>query len=293
MDSTYRPLDWDQYIGQEQLKEHLRIKIAGAIDRCESLPHVLLVGTPGCGKTTIAALIAQELDAEFLSYVMPIKPNVLKKIVQQFEGVVFLDEIHRIPSKQEEDLLPLLGEGYLSLNNGARIYSGNLTIVGATTKPKKIDGALRDRFTIRPPFDPYTDEEMGLIVQGMANKLNMDMPMDVAVALGRATGGVPRNAEALVGMAQDLGSFDVKEILSKCRLTADGLSEKHLQYMKVLADASNGVGVSVLAAYLQVTNQDVVELEDLLITRGFIEHTKQGRQLTGSGYKALGMKVSF
>jgi len=286
-----RPLTWDDYIGQAALKEHLQIKIAGALDRGESLSHVLLHGPPGVGKTTLAALIAQEMKSDFLSYVMPIKQQVLKRAVQQFEGVLLLDEIHRMGSKDEQDLLPVLHEGFLQCANGVRIYCGDLTVVGATTRPDKLDEALWDRFIIKPPFEVYSDGEMGQIVTGMANRVGLEIPTDVAVKLGRATGGVPRNGQALVGMARDLKSLDVDLILSKCGLTADGLSFDHLKYLTILADAGAPVGIEMLTACMDQPKMVVVRLEKLLRQRGMIEQTKQGRNILGPGFKAIGIKL--
>lgn len=287
---SFQPKTWDDYIGQERLKEYLQIKIDGANERFTALPHILFTGVPGCGKTALASLIAQELGAPFLSYIMPVKPVVIKRFVQRFEGVVLLDEIHRMSAAQEQDLLPLLSDGYLQQDNGVRIYAGSLTIIGATTKPKKIDDALYSRFDV-PSFDPYTDDEMGRIVQGMAASKGMNVPSGVAVELGRATGGVPRAAERIMAMALDLKSLDVPLILEKCRLTPDGLTEVHVKYLNVLADASAPMGINLLASYLQIPADILLDLENLLVARGFIEHTKQGRAITAEGLRAVGIKT--
>lgn len=294
-DADFRPLLWDDYIGQEQLKDHLRIKIGGALDRGDPLAHVMLVGPPGCGKTTIARLIAQELHEDFLSYVMPIKPNVMKKVVQNFEGVVLLDEIHRMSKAQEEDMLPLLGEGYWQDPNGMRFEADSLTVIGATTKPDKVDEAVWDRFIIKPPFDEYSDVEMGLIVKGMAERVGIDgMTTEVAEALGRATGGVPRHAKELVEMALDLHSLDVDHILDKCRLSPEGLSEMHMRYVTILAEQGGGpLGVELLATHLALPKAAIINLEKLLMKRGMIEYSKSGRSLLGPGFKAAGIKVKF
>src|SRR5690606_40903849 len=136
--SNYTVTSWDEYIGQEKLKERLQIHIQAALDRMEPLEDVLLIGVLGCGKSTLAALIASELETEFETFMMPVKPTILKRIVMDYECVVLFNEVHRLPPRQQEDLLPLIQDGYLQLDNGAKIEKGALTVVAATTEPEKI-----------------------------------------------------------------------------------------------------------------------------------------------------------
>lgn len=288
----YRPGVWDEYIGQRKLKDRLALEIAGAKHRDEMVDHILLMGPPGCGKTSIAALIAEQMDLSFNSFIMPIKPNVMRRVAMETEGeVVFFDEIHRMSKKDQEGLLSWLEDGYFQLDNGLRIENECVTIIGATTEKTEVIPPLYDRFTVKPPFDEYKDAEMGLIVKGMAKKVDLDLPIDTCNALGRATGGVPRNAKAFVKMALNLAGAGLDPsaelILKKCRITADGLTEGHLQYLHALNKCGGTAGVEVLGAHLGENKPMLIQLEKLLVKRGMMEYTPKGRTLTGKGYKLI------
>jgi holliday junction DNA helicase RuvB len=288
---NFRPQTFDAYVGQEQMKEVLAVHIDGALDRFVPLEHVLLHGPPGCGKTTVASIIASELDMEFMSYVMPIKEQLLRRIVAGFDGVVLFDEIHRLSTKQQESLLPLIEDGYIQMDHGGIIEAGALTIIGATTELDKIIKPLYDRFQIKPAFDPYTDEEMGQIVQNMAVKIGVEFDFETAKVLGRATGGVPRNAKAIVNMARDLGTTDPGPILKMCRLTPDGLTENHVRYLEVLKDCGGTAGIEIIGAHIGLHKAVIIDLERLLVDRGMIEYSKQGRMLAPAGYKQTQRKA--
>lgn len=284
---SLRPETWDQYIGQEQLKEHLQIKIAGALRRGKPLDDVLLFGDPGVGKTSLAYLIAKEMGETFDTYIQPIKPQILRKIVQTTHGVVLLDELHSMPAKMQESLLSVLEDGYLQLDSGAKIPKKNLTFIGATTEANKVIAPLWDRFTIKPCFDPYTDHEMGLIVQGMGDRVGIAFTTPDAEALGRASGGVPRNAESLVSMSLDLETTDVGKILEKSRVSPDGLTEMHMRYLQVLSDCGGVAGLEIVCAHLGYAKSTMIDLEKLLVQRGMLEYSKQGRLMIGTSYEEL------
>lgn len=293
---SYRPLQWSEYIGQRKLKDELQIRIRGSLKREEALDHVFLHGPPGCGKTTIAKLIAQEMGMEFESFIMPIKKELVQKIVAGFDGVVLFDELHRLSVKDQETLLPLIEDHYYQTPTGAKLYAGALTIVGATTELDEIIKPLYERFKIKPIFQDYTDKQMGQIVREMAQKAGLHLSIHKATALGKATGGIPRNAKTIVSMARDLDTDDVDLILQKCHLTKDGLNQHHVKYLTLLADSGNSVGLDMLVAHLQLSKAIVVSLEKLLVKRNLIEYSPKGRTLTQHGWAALkeqGYKYKF
>lgn len=287
MGDKYRAETWKDYIGQRKLKDRLSIEIEAAKSHDEKLPHIFLHGPPGCGKTTIANIISDEIELPLLSYVMPIKPIVLRQILFQEHCLVFLDEIHRLSNKQQEEFLTILEDGYYQADNGLRIENDTLTFIGATTEQDKVIKPLIDRFEVRPKFEEYSDRQMARILMAMAKRVGYPIEPDVAEALGRATGGTPRNAKAIVNMARNLDTDDVGLILQKCALTPDGFDEYHIEYLEVLQKSGTLAGLELLASHLQLSKSSILDLERLLVKRGAIQHTKAGRQMTSEGYKIL------
>jgi Holliday junction DNA helicase RuvB len=289
---TFRVKQWDEYVGQNALKERLSLHIDSALDRMEPLDHILLVGPPGCGKTTLANIISSQAEREFVSFIMPIKPQMMRRVIQMHHGIALFDEIHRLPPRQQEELLPLIEDGYYQMENGVRIENDQLTIIGATTEPEKIITPLYDRFKIKPPFDEYSDEEMSQIVRGMALSIGIELDEKDSMIYGRACGGVPRNAGEIVSMMRDIIFArdtipTVKEVLNRCRLSEDGLTEMHNRYLVVLMNSGGAAGLEILVAHLRLPKPIIVSLERLLVKRSLIEYTKQGRSLTGNGYKVV------
>lgn len=287
-DAAIRPQSWDSYFGQEKLKGRLQISINGALDRMQPLDHVLLSGEPGCGKTSLAALIAMELEQDFNPYVMPLKTKSLQKAILEDEGVLFLDELHRLPKKDQEMLLPVLEDRVVQFENGNQVKIDQpLTVVGATTELERIIKPLRDRFTHRPKFDPYTDEEMAVIVQSMGKRLGMHIPDDDATALGRASAGVPRQARTLVFTARDLDTTEPSLVLEVCGITPDGLTEDHLEYLVALDSLGQQAGVEIISNYTGQPKDILLDLEKLLVRKRLIEYSPKGRILTMKGYDML------
>lgn len=287
----FRVYDWDDYQGQSRLKERLQVHVDGAMDRGDRLDHILLFGPPGCGKTTLGGIIANKMYMPYATFLMPIKDEVLMRIVNTHDGVALFDEIHRLSPKQQENLLPLIEDGFIQLPDGGKMYAGDrFTVIGATTEPENIIEPLRDRFPIRPVFDDYSDRDIAKIIEGMGKRLgDVWMTRRQAVRLARACGGVPRNAKMFVKMAQDLGGYDVNvdEILRICRVTGDGLTYDHVSYLRSLDDCGGKAGVDILQAHVRLSKTAMIDLERLLIKRDMIQYTKGGRVLTSKGYKAL------
>lgn len=283
----FRPLEWDSYIGQDRLKDTLKIAINGSCSRNERLDHILLVGPPGSGKTSLAALIAEESFNEMIDLIAPIKPSILRRVVEAHDGILFIDEIHRMSPKDQESLLPLLEDQRYQLDNGLFLENDDLVIVGATTEPKKIIKPLWDRFLLKPPFDEYSDSEMAQIIIGMANILHLTFDEDQAKILGRATGGIPRAAKQFVRMAQDLNSESAMDILDRCMITPDGLTLDHMNYLEVLIKMGGQAGLSMISTHLGLSTELVMDIERLLVKRNMIQFSKSGRMALKLAYTTV------
>lgn len=287
-------LDWDNYIGQEKIKERLQIKIHAAMARFEQMDHALILGQSGTGKSTIARLIAKEHNVDFLdlmitpAFTTKTLENRLLSFNDEGGGIVLLDEIHNFSSRDQHFLYSVLQDGCISKNNGDKVYFNNpLTIIGATTDEKDLTAALRGRFGAPYRLRDYTDKEMGQIIERMAYKAGLSPTIETCIALGKASAGSPRQAADLVKTARDLGSMDPGPILKLAEITKDGLTVDHVAILDSLRNLGNRAGLENISNHSGRAKEDIVNLEKLLVKKGLIEMGGKGRELTMKGLKAL------
>ena len=309
---SIRPNSLDEYIGQSDVKENIKVFVEAAKMRDESLDHVLLYGPPGLGKTTLAIIIANELGSNIKTASGPSieKAGDLAAILSSLEpgDVLFIDEIHRMPSYIEEILYPAMEDFTLDIIVGSEGNTRNIkinlppfTLVGATTRAGDLTSPLRDRFGIISKLQYYTNEELFSIIKRTCKVLGVEIEDDAAMELASRSRGTPRIANRLVKRVRDFslvkgnGVIDVeitKLALDKLKVDKMGLDETDYQLLKTIAVKFNGgpVGIESLAS---IIGEEVSTLEDVcepfLLQKGLLKRTPRGRMLTDLGYKHLNM----
>lgn len=288
MTDTLRPETWDQYVGQPRLKRELEIRIDSALADDRPMDDTLLCAPPGYGKTALAEMIAERLDSPLLLVNMPLTRKALVRIVNSHAGVLAIDEIHDgAATRDGMALLPLL-EFRIAYDNGKPIEAGWLTIIGMTSERQKLPPALVDRFKVQPNFEDYSDADMGLIVKGMGAKAGLKISDEACQQLGIAAAGTPRQAGRLVlgyrDMANHLGRKPTPdEVLHLCAVEWDGITQAQLRYLTNLDKLGGTKGVDVLAALQDLNKAEIHQMEKLLVDRGLITFTDNGRSLTSEG----------
>jgi Holliday junction DNA helicase RuvB len=308
-----RPLKFDDFVGQDQVCENLRVFIAAAGQRREALDHVLFYGPPGLGKTTLAQITARELGVGFRATSGPVitKAGDLAAILTNLEArdVLFIDEIHRLNPVVEEILYPAMEDHQLDLVIGegpaarsVRIELQPFTLVGATTRSGLITAPLRERFGIPLRVEFYSVEELTDIVTRGANLLKLDLSTEGAVEIARRARGTPRVAGRLLRRVRDFaavgggGAVDraaADAALNRLEVDDRGLDAMDRRYLSCIANNYGGgpVGVETLAAALSEQRDTVEEvIEPYLIQQGFLMRTSRGRALGAEAYRHLGLK---
>ena len=313
-DASLRPQTLSEFVGQADARANLKVFIEAAKGRGEALDHVLFVGPPGLGKTTLAQIMARELGVNFRSTSGPViaKAGDLAALLTNLEerDVLFIDEIHRLSPAVEEILYPAMEDFQLDLIIGegpaarsVKIELAKFTLVAATTRLGLLTNPLRDRFGIPIRLNFYTVEELEMIVRRGARILQMPMAEDGAHEIARRARGTPRIAGRLLRRVRDFASVAGAERVSRAvadealrRLDVDalGLDQLDRRYLSMIANNFGGgpVGIETISAGLSEP-RDAIEdiIEPYLIQQGFIQRTPRGRVLTANAWRHLGLEA--
>lgn len=312
VDTSLRPLVLDDFTGQAAARANLKVFIEAAKARKDALDHVLFVGPPGLGKTTLAQIVARELGVNFRSTSGPViaKAGDLAAQLTNLEerDVLFIDEIHRLNPSVEEILYPAMEDFQLDLIIGegpaarsVKIDLAKFTLVGATTRAGLLTTPLRDRFGIPIRLNFYAVDELDLIVRRGARVLGVPMTDDGANEIARRARGTPRIAGRLLRRVRDFAIVDgvaavTREVADKALRMLDvdaiGLDIMDQRYLNLVATSFGGgpVGIETIAAALSEP-RDAIEdiIEPYLIQQGFLQRTPRGRVLTAPAFKHLGL----
>lgn len=307
-EKTIRPDSFDEYIGQTDVKENIKVFVKAAKLRGTNLDHVLLYGPPGLGKTTLAHIIANELGSNIKTASGPTieKSGDLAAILSTLEpnDVLFIDEIHRIPRYIEEILYSAMEDFKLDIIIGSEGQSRNIkidlppwTLVGATTRAGDLSAPLRDRFGIVSKLDFYTNEELTEIVKRTARVLDMKIDDDAAYEIAIRSRKTPRIANRLLKRVGDFALVEgngkitlslVKKALKRLKINDSGLDSTDVEYLMSIVEKFNGgpVGIESIASSI---GEEVSTIEDViepfLLQEGYVKRTSRGRIVTEKTYK--------